>query len=57
MLAAVIANANRSKNAKPYRAEQFIPKWDADARPEVRPEMSGEDMLRAVKRINKQLGG
>lgn len=57
MLASVIANANRTKSTKPYRADQFIPKWDAGAHPERRPEMTGEDMLRAVKRINKRLGG
>lgn len=57
MLASVIANVNRAKRTKPYRAEQFIPKWDADARPERRPEMSGEDMLRAVRRYNRRMGG
>lgn len=57
MLASVIANSNRTKASKPYKAEQFIPKWDPNAYPERRPEMSGEDMLRAVKRINKTMGG
>jgi len=57
MLAAVIANSNRSKRAKPYRAEQFIPRWDSDARPERRPEMTGQEMLKAVKKINKAIGG
>jgi len=57
MLAAVIANVNRTKRQKPYQAEQFIPKWDRDAPPERPAEMSGEDMLRAVKRAHKALGG
>jgi hypothetical protein len=57
MLASIIANSNRAKRAKPYTAEQFIPKWDAGARPERKPEMNGEEMLRAVKRYNRTMGG
>lgn len=56
MLASVIANVNRSKKQRPYQAEQFMPKWER--RQTVRTgEMSGEDMLRAVKRIHKAMGG
>lgn len=57
MLASVIANANRSKRAKPYTPQQFIPKWDSKAPAEQRPEMSGEEMLRAAKRITRTMGG
>lgn len=57
MLASVIANSNRSKSSKPYRADQFIPKWDKNAPAERRPEMSPEEMIRAVKRANKAMGG
>jgi hypothetical protein len=57
MLASVVANVNRAKRQKPYSAEQFIPKWDRKARPERKPEMDGHDMLRAVKRAHKALGG
>lgn len=57
MLASVVANTNRAKRSKPYKAEQFIPKWDAKARPEQRPEMTPDEMLRAVKRAHKTLGG
>ena len=57
MLASVIANVNRTKSQRPYRAEQFIPKWDRDAPPERTPEMDGRDMLRAVKRAHKAMGG
>ena len=56
MLASVIANVNRSKKQRPYTAEQFMPKWER--RRQVNTgEMSGEDMLRAVKRIHKAMGG
>lgn len=54
---AVLANVNRRKGAKPYTADQFIPRWDREAPPERKPEMSGDEMLRAVKSINKRLGG
>lgn len=57
MLASVIANVNRTKKQRPYRAEQFMPKWDPKAPVERKPEMSDEDMLRAVKRAHKALGG
>lgn len=56
MLASVIANVNRSRGQRPYKAEQFKPKWE---RREVQQtgEMSGQDMLHAVKRIHKAMGG
>lgn len=55
MLASVIANVNRSKKQRPYQAEQFLPTWE---RRQVKTgPMSGEDMLRAVKRIHKAMGG
>jgi hypothetical protein len=57
MLASVVANVNRGRSQRPYSAEQFMPKWDKDARPDRRPEMSAEDMLRAVKRAHKAMGG
>lgn len=56
MLASVIANVNRSKRQRPYQAEQFMPKWERRA-PVPQGEMSGDDMLRAVKRIHKAMGG
>lgn len=56
-LAAVVANVNRSKRQRPYRPEQFIPKWDPEAPPERRPQMSGDEMLRAVKGINASMQG
>lgn len=57
MLASVIANVNRTKQQRPFRAEQFIPKWDRDAPPERAPEMSGDEVLRAVRRAHKAMGG
>lgn len=54
---AVLANVNRRKGAKPYTAEQFIPRWDPEAPRQRRPEMSGQEMLQAVKSINKRMGG
>jgi hypothetical protein len=56
-LCSVIANANRSKRQKPFTPKQFMPKWDPKALPEQRQEMTGEEMLRAVRRANKALGG
>jgi hypothetical protein len=53
----VLANINRRKGAKPYTVQQFMPQWDPGAPPERRPEMTGEEMLRAVKSINKRMGG
>jgi hypothetical protein len=56
MLASVIANVNRGKGQRPYQAEQFMPKWER--RRTVKNEaMSSEDMLRAVKRAHKAMGG
>jgi len=55
MLQATLANLNRSKKQRPYEAKTFLPKWGHEA-PKQGP-MSGEDMLRAVKRLNKQMGG
>jgi hypothetical protein len=57
MLSSVIANAQRSKRTKPFEPKQFLPKWDPNAPPERRPEMSGQDMLSAVRKANKALGG
>lgn len=56
-LCSVIANGNRSKRQKPFQPKQFMPKWDANALPEQRVAMTGEEMLRAVRRANKALGG
>jgi hypothetical protein len=55
MLQATIANVNRSKKTRPYKAEQFVPEWGSGSRSSA--PMSGEDMLRAVKRINRGMGG
>lgn len=57
MLCSVIANSNRGKSSRPFTPAQFVPKWDPKALPERQPEMTGEDMLRAVKRAHKALGG
>lgn len=54
MLQATIANVNRGKGQRPYTGEQFTPKWGV-----MKPTgpMTGEDMLRAVKKANKAMGG
>jgi hypothetical protein len=57
MLMSVIANSNRGKRQKPFKPEQFMPKWDPTAPPERPREMDGHEMLRAVKRAHKALGG
>jgi hypothetical protein len=54
MLQATIANVNRGKRQRPYKAEQFRPQWGV-AQPNG--PLSGDDMLAAVKRINKGMGG
>lgn len=53
----VIANANRGKSTRPYRADQFIPKWDPEAPQAAKPVMDGEEMLRAVKRMHRRMAG
>ena len=57
MLQATVANVNRSKKQRPFKAEQFVPKWERRRPVDGNGEMSGEDMLRAVKRIHKAMGG
>jgi hypothetical protein len=52
-LASVIANAQRAKSQRPYRPDQFMRKWDPDAPPPRNPEMDGEEMLRAVKKLHR----
>lgn len=52
-LMSVIANAQRSKSQRPYRPDQFIPKWDPKAPEARRPEMDGEQLLRTVKRLHR----
>jgi hypothetical protein len=54
MLQATIANVNRSKRARPFKAEQFVPEWGVATKSGP---MSGDDMLAAVKRINAGMGG
>lgn len=55
MLQATIGNVNRSKKQKAYEPEAFMPKWGV-AKPAPGP-MSGHEMLEAVKRLNKRMGG
>ncbi|MET0419012.1 MAG: hypothetical protein ABW022_23615 [Actinoplanes sp.] len=55
MLQATIANVNRGKNQKAHEPSAFLPKWGV-AKPDPGP-MSGHDMLEAVKRLNKRMGG
>jgi hypothetical protein len=57
MLQSTIANVNRSKRQNPYKAEQFVPKWERRQQVSGDGAMSPEDMLRAVKRIHKAMGG
>lgn len=54
MLQATLANVNRGKTQKPYKPEQFMPQWGV-AKP-TGP-MDPHDMLRAIKRANKAMGG
>lgn len=54
MLQALIANVNRGKRQRAFEADQFMPKW---GRAKPKGPMSGEDMLAAVKRLHKSMGG
>lgn len=54
-LMCTIANVNRGKGQKPYQVDQFMPRWDPEAPPERRPEMSGEEMLQAVKGLQRTM--
>ena len=56
-LMATVANVNRSSKQKPYSVEQFMPNWDPGAPRAPRPQQSPEDQLRAVKSINRRMGG
>lgn len=55
MLQATIGNVNRSRKQKAYEPAAFMPKWGV-AKPAAGP-MSGHDMLEAVKKLNKRMGG
>ncbi|MDX3235649.1 hypothetical protein PV392_08110 [Streptomyces sp. ME03-5709C] len=50
ILASVIANTNRGKGRKAKPAD-FLPKWDRSRR------MDWQEMLAAVRGINRQMGG
>jgi hypothetical protein len=54
MLQATIANVNRGRTQRPYKADDFMPRWGVG---KPAGPMTGEDMLRAVKRVNKTMGG
>jgi hypothetical protein len=53
-LMAVIANGNRGRGQRAYTASDFMPKWETKAGAQ---EMDGDAMLRAIKGINKAMGG
>lgn len=55
MLQATIGNVNRSRKQKAYEPAAFMPKWGV-AKPAAGP-MSGHDMLEAVKKLNRRMGG
>lgn len=57
MLMTIIANVNRSKKQRAYETRQFRPKWDPEAPPERRPEMSGHQILDQVRKLNRRMGG
>lgn len=55
MLQSTLANINRGKRQSPFEPKQFLPRWGRA--PKQSGPMDPEDMLRAVKRANKSLGG
>lgn len=54
-LMALTANVNRGSKQTAFKAEQFMPQWDPDAPPERKPEMSPDDMLKAVKTMHRSM--
>jgi hypothetical protein len=58
MLMSTIANVNRGKAQRPYRADEFLPKWQAVRAAQGQGEAAGaEQMLRTVRRLHKAMGG
>ena len=55
MLMALIANVNRAKSRRPYRTDEFRPRWDPDAPPTPRPQQTPEEMLKAVKKLHRSM--
>jgi len=51
ILAAVVANGNRGKGRK-VKPKDLLPKWD-----QTKQAMGWQDMLAAVKTLNRSLGG
>ncbi|HEY5836172.1 phage tail assembly protein T [Streptomyces sp.] len=51
ILASVVANAARGKKGQRARPKDFLPQWDRGRR------MGWQEMLAAVKAINKRMGG
>lgn len=51
VLAATVANTARGKKGRRSKPSDFLPKWDRGRR------MDWQDMLTAVRGINKRLGG
>lgn len=55
MLQSVVANVQRSSKQRPYKVEEFLPKWQAKR--ETREEADPEQLLRTVRRLHKAMGG
>lgn len=59
-IACILANANRAKSAKPYKLEDFMPKYATKRKKETasgRPVMSVEQMKAIAKEITLAFGG
>lgn len=59
-LQATVANTSRDRKTRPFKPVNFAPPWaDRESWPwsDGKKEQTPEDMLRAVKALNKAMGG
>lgn len=55
IIASTIANVNRGKKRKPYRPDDFVPRYDRAWQRQREP--AWERMLKTVEALNKAMGG
>lgn len=56
VVASTVANSMRGKKGRPFKPEDFVPKWDDPAR-WTPVEQTEQDHLRLVQQLNKAMGG
>ncbi|GGK89113.1 phage tail assembly protein T [Mangrovihabitans endophyticus] len=55
--AATIANANRGRRTRPYKPDQFMPKWGRRGAAAQQGPPTGDDLLRKLRSLTKSMGG